>query len=196
VTVTCQESPSIATLFRRHRAPMPDGIPHAIRLWVLGLLILLTPAAARAGITIHYSGTAKSPGAVKAILHHAAAFGRQHHWKIKMVSGGLVLYPAPWCEPLDIVFEGTKLKPDFVKTQFAGPRVHRDIVQLLRQIQPMAAKLNVDDEGKYWETSDYQQLIDNMNEIKRMIKTIENRRPNVKGPLRLPNGRIIDLYQQ
>ena len=60
-----------------------------------------------------------------------------------------------------------------VKTQFAGPDTHVVLVKLLRYLQgKYLHDLEVSDEGGYWETSDFDQLTANMNQVNEAIEQL------------------------
>jgi len=91
---------------------------------------------------------------------------------------GIVLTLNPKCETLEFLFdsngnlrdpismvnisEGT-LKPEdvwiSVKTQYAGPETHKWVVGLLKYLKKLyLTDLEVQDEGAYWETGDFEIL--------------------------------------
>lgn len=84
--------------------------------------------------------------------------------------------------PLDVAFSADNdyaVSPDnwmFVKTQFAGPKVHVAVVELLRYLKSKYIHdLEVDDETGYWDTGDFQAVEQQMNLINRGIDAISNR---------------------
>lgn len=162
---------------------------------VLFMVFFLSPLMARAGVTIHYSGSVESAANARAIVDLAEKYAKNQGWKTKKVKEGIVFYPHPWCEPLNFAFENNKMKADFVKTQFAGAEVHKTIIELFREIRSMMSQLEIIDEGEYWETGNVQKLAFNIESVNVMMKNIKTQKSGVKGPRKLPNGRIIDLYQ-
>lgn len=81
---------------------------------------------------------------------------------------------------------------EFVKTQFAPPEVHPRIVTLLRSIAPEFERLQVEDEGKYWETGDRDVLVGHQRPCARVLEDILESQPGTRGPVHLPSGRIVD----
>jgi hypothetical protein len=106
------------------------------------------------------------------------------------------LYPAEWCEPIHLQFDGTVLAKDFVKTQFAGPAVHRDVIGLFRALKPLMKTLEIDDEAEYWETRDSAKLEMHFTVITTALERAKARRRNARGPVKGADGRIIDLESE
>src|SRR5262249_23521889 len=105
---------------------------------------------------------------------------------------GIVIYPHPMCEPIYIQFGTDLLMSDFVKTQFAGPDVHVEVIGLLRKLKPLLADLQVSDEGEYWQTNDRAKLATNIAAVNAMVESIRKSHPGAKGPVKI-GERIIDL---
>lgn len=167
-----------------------------MRKFILGLFFLFLPALALAGVTIHYSGEVADASKAKAVISEAEKYAAEHKWRVEKLIGGVVLYPAEWCEPLNIKFvKETALESNFVKTQFAGPEIHRDVIGLFRQLKPLTIKLEIEDEGEYWEASDFSKLELNIESVNVMMKQIKAQKPNVKGPAKIGEGRIVDLHE-
>lgn len=162
----------------------------AIIVFIIGMSV-----QADAGVTIHYSGTVADKTQMNAVLKKAEAYGREHKWKIAKESNQLVLYPAEWCEPIYFQFDGNSLTENFVKTQFAGPTVHKDVIVLFKSLKPLMKSLSVEDEGEFWKTGDYSRLRANIDSVNQMMTQIKAQKTNVKGPTKLPSGRIVDLHE-
>ncbi len=169
-----------------------------------------------AGVTVHYEGRATDAAAIKQALVVARSEARRYGWEVKEASvenasvtrviaekerpyrgslTGIVIYPHPMCEPLYIQFGSDLFMQDFVKTQFAGPDVHVKVVELLRKLRPFFNELRVEDEGEYWDTNDRSKLESHIATVNRMIAEIRRTHPEVKGPIRIPSGRIVDVIQ-
>jgi hypothetical protein len=106
---------------------------------------------------------------------------------------GISLYPHEDCEPLHLEFDGDLFVQDFTKTQFAPPDIHIKVVRLLKTIAPQFACLSVDDEGEFWDSENVDQLIQNLQACFRAIEKELSADPNLRGPVHLPSGRIVDL---
>jgi hypothetical protein len=186
------------------------------KLLTLLLLVLALASPARAGVTIHYEGTAASPDAVAKILTAVTAFAKQRGWKVEDASSktgrlqrvidekdkdyegriiGIVVRISDNCEPLYFQFGDDLFMQDFVKTQFAGADVHIQIVQLLESLRPHFKKIDVIDEGDYWDTRDKTVLEGHIAKVDSMIEDIKKKDPNAQGPLRMKSGRIADVIQ-
>ena len=175
---------------------------------------LLFASGAWAGVTVHYQGKAKDAAAVAKVLAAARSVASDHGWEVREASvasasaprvvagkerayqgplNGIVIYPHPMCEPIYIRFGTDLFMRDYVKTQFAGPDVHVEVVGLLRKLKPFLADLQVQDEGEYWETGDRAKLATQIATVNAMIESIRKSRPGAKGPVKIGDGRIVDL---
>ena len=96
-------------------------------------------------------------------------------------------------EPLYLVFGTSGRIQNFVKTQFAGVETHIKIVELLEQVRPLFTRLELEDEGGYAQTKDRQRLAREMEDVDIMIAKIKRDRPDAQGPVKRPDGRILDL---
>lgn len=195
-------------------ASPPKTVPRPL-LVLLSLWFALA-AAAQAGVTIHFEGTATSPEAVATILSTVEAVAKRRGWKVAGASQengklvrvidekdrdyegritGVVVRISEKCEPLYVQFGDDGFMQDFVKTQFAGPDVHIQIVELLEAVRPCFQSLTVTDEGDYWTTHDRAGLELHIAKINSALADLKRENPNAKGPLRLKSGRILDLVQ-
>ncbi len=181
---------------------------------------LLVSSNAIAGVTIHFKGQLESSVAVEQVASAACAVAKAHSWRCEPVSdpksqaldhitlqslqeldgsaslsnaNGVVIYPAEMSEPLYLVF-GAKHKLDnFIKTQFSGPDAHIGVIDIFDAIKPFFLALEVIDEGRYWETRDRALLEEDMTSVSAQIEAIKLQRPDVSGPIKRPDGRILDL---
>jgi hypothetical protein len=103
------------------------------------------------GVTIFYRGRAADQASVDRVLEAAAEFARTRRWPAIPSSNSLLLEPPRNCETLDITFDERLAFEGAVKTQFAGPAVHRQIIELLRALREHLADLEVDDEAGAWD---------------------------------------------
>lgn len=186
------------------------------KLLVLLLVWLAFASPANAGVTIHYEGTAVSPDAVAKILDTVSAFAKKKKWKIEDASAakgplqrvidgkdkdyegkvtGVVIRINDNCEPLHFQFGDDLFMQDYVKTQFAGAEVHIQIVELLESLRPFFKKIEVEDEGDYWDLHNKAILRGHIAKINSMIEEIKQKNPKAQGPLRLPSGRIADVTE-
>jgi len=163
--------------------------PVLVATFVLGLSV-----EAAAGVTIHYSGSASDAARARAVLASARKYAAAHHWRVTEAPEEVVLYPAEWCEPIHLKFEGAALAKDFVKTQFAGASVHRDVVGLFRGLAPLLRELKIDDESGYWDDRDYAKLQARLAMEAEMIARAKQRKGG-SGPVKLDDGRILDIIR-
>ena len=164
------------------------------KLFVL-LIFLAIPTVSSAGVTIHFSGKVANASNVKQVLGAAQGYATARKWKVDTIHGGIKIYPHEWCEPIKLTFRGNILTEDFVKTQFAGPEIHKEVIGLFRVIKPMMARLSVEDEGEYWETNDFKKLKANIDKCNEVMKKHKADNPRLRGPNKLSNGLIVDLFE-
>ncbi len=159
------------------------------------IIFLAIPSVSSAGVTIHYSGKVSDISKVQQVLNRARTYAADRKWKVDSIRGGIKIHPHEWCEPIKLVFKGSALTEDFVKTQFAGPAVHKEVVGLFKAIKPLMRILEVEDECEYWETGDYEKLKANINKTNEVIKNHKAENPRLRGPSKLPSGLIVDLLE-
>ena len=82
-----------------------------------------------------------------------------------------------------------------MKTQFAGPSVHIQIIEFLRQLKSALGRLGIRDEGEYWETQDGATLTWHINRVNELIADYVASDPNCRTKVKTSDGRIIDLIQ-
>lgn len=182
------------------------------------ILAWLSPAFA--GVTIHFKGTVADDASVQKVTDAACAEAQKNSWQCKPVLGdeiaqldgitaksisklensvdfngvkGVVVLMNEMSEPLYLVFGPSRRIENFVKTQFAGADVHIQAVELLQRIKPFFATLEVIDEGGYWDTKDRSKLEKELAGVDAMMSKIKSERSNVQGPVKRPDGRILDL---
>jgi hypothetical protein len=166
------------------------------------------------GITIHFEGRLKKPedyqnvieiGRKLAITKNAEIITldsdkkllqrvkEENDWDYEGKVTGIQFLLDVNCEPIVLEFDKDLYIQEYCKTQFAGISTHIEVIQLLREIEPYFEELIVVDEGEFWETSDIKILEQKFeNFFIAFDQEIENN-PKLKGPIRLSNGRIIDL---
>lgn len=130
------------------------------------------------GMTIHYSGRAKNWDALTRLISAAQMFACEREWMMATLDDPfghmddrdkddpglvetddpirmMVINPGGKCESIRLRFTANcELLPAWTKTQFAPFSVHKEVVALLRAIEPFMAEFNVMDETGYWETGD------------------------------------------
>jgi hypothetical protein len=112
------------------------------------------------------------------------------------VANGVVIYPADMSEPLYLVFGARNKLNNFIKTQFAGPETHIGVIEVFDTIKPFFRNLEIEDEGRYWETRNRAFLEEDMGSVSAQIEAIKAQQSNVTGPFKQPDGRILDLVSK
>ena len=165
------------------------------------------------GVTIHFEGRLKHPKAYPLLLDALNEYAANHNWPVMQIreehrtlhrvrdekdweySGltfGLELQPSENSDPLRFEFDKDYFVQEFIKTQFAGSELHIEVINLFRLIQPYFDKLDICGEGDFWETSDEKLLTEHIENCDRALQKMLVENPKAKGPVRLPDGRIVD----
>ena len=131
------------------------------------------------GVTIHYQGHLRDEAAYQAVIGLASVFAEGLGWQTTPIleesvvlhryegdkdykytgpAKGLVIQPHENCEPFRLEFDRSLFVQDFVKTQFAPIEIHIRLVELLKSLNLHFEKLEVEDEGEYFETLDQERL--------------------------------------
>ena len=188
---------------------------YSVRRAAGGFLAAATLAVfARAGVTIHYQGTADSGESVGKILAAVSAFAKEHKWKVEDASApngklerqdgekimeyhgrvtGVIVQVNEDCEPLAFQFDTNLFLQDEVKTQFAGVAVHIHVVTLLESLKPFFKELTVEDEGGYWDEHDKAALEARLDEVEAQIAEQKRKHPEIQTAFHMRNGRIADV---
>ena len=101
------------------------------------------------------------------VWHHEGNRSRQEHKPTTIVS--LAMWPGEGCESCDLNFYKRGkvfVCHSFCKTQYATHFVdcHLLVIKLLDMLQEASFKVDVSDEGSYWETRDLEVLAKNIND--------------------------------
>lgn len=189
-----------------------------LRHWIIAACLCAVSAASSAGVTIHFDGTASSEDAVDTILKTACDRAAVLKWDCRPASPallredlvtlsmlrelgsgddlasvrGVVLSPHPMSEPLTLVFTKSLQTKNFIKTQFAGPDVHIQVVELLAELRPLFSALNVRDEGGYWDKRDRAALERDLEAVNAFVAEAKKTK-GAQGPEKIAGGRIVDL---
>ena len=176
--------------------------------------------SAHDGITIHFKGSVAESSAVDKIAEKACAVAQSNQWSCDRLSGedirradgitakyiaesdmsadlsgakGVVIKPHEMSEPLYLVFSASGHLTNFIKTQFAGVEVHVKVIELLQEVKPFFTTLEIEDEGGYAQTKDKQRLAREMESVTTMMEKIKREHSDAHGPIKRPDGRILDL---
>ena len=114
-------------------------------------------------------------------------------WDYSGITFGLELQPSESSDPLRFEFDEDFYVQEFIKTQFAGTDLHIEVIELFRLIKPYFDKLEIFDEGEFWETRDANRLIEHIENCDRALQKMLAENPKARGPVRLADGRIVDF---
>jgi hypothetical protein len=151
------------------------------------------------GVTIHYAGQLRDERRLNEVLTAAETYARAHGWEFirthsdENSPNGFVVCPHVDCEPLEIKFGARNRFRNWVKTQFAGPEIHIQVLEFLRVIKPILGRLGVSDEGEFWTTRDKDTLCWHINRINELIAEYVVENPSTRTKVKTPEGRIVDL---
>jgi len=166
------------------------------------------------GITIHFEGCLKESNSYDRCLEILKKFIKENSWdyieipeKIRTLSRvkneedwdyrgktkGIEIQPHPNTDPLRFEIDEDLYLQEYCKTQFAPIEVHIEIIALLKKLENEFENLSVVDEGEYFETKNIDRLIELIDGCYNAIDEEKEKNPNLKGPVRLKSGRIVDL---
>jgi len=124
---------------------------------------------------------------------HLARVRGEEDWDYVGPTTGIELLPHDRSDPLRFEFDSDLYVQEFIKTQFAGPHVHSQVVELLRSLEPRFETLSVEDEGDFWSTGDKDALQEHFSAFERALAEHLRENPGAQGPVRLPSGRWVDV---
>jgi len=111
------------------------------------------------GLTIGYTIRLGSRACVAEFLAAARREARARAWKLaRTPRGTFEALPHGKCEPVRLDFSRSLTTDESVKTSDAPARVHVQIVEFLRALEPLARSMDVIDECEYWDTGDRERL--------------------------------------
>jgi hypothetical protein len=154
------------------------------------------------GVTIHYAGRLRKGSDLQEFLGQVEVLAKEQQWRIERLHNspdhpdtGFVTYPNPECEPLQFEFDLKGRLSGWVKTQFAGPQIHIEVIEFLRQVKHLLGKFGVRDEGEYWATGCEDTLRKHFNTINGVIQEAVENNPRIRVGVHRPNGRIWDYIE-
>jgi len=166
------------------------------------------------GVTIHFYGRLKNKESLDEVISIASEFAAEKGCEVfnldsekkqlfRVKDGKQSEYEGPVrgiqfhadenCDPFVFEFDDDLYIQQFCKTQYAGISTHVEVIQLLRDIEPCFETFVVLDEGDFWETSDISTLEQRFETNFAAAEEMKKENPKLKGPIRLMNGRILDL---
>jgi hypothetical protein len=169
------------------------------------------------GVTIHFSGQLKNKKYLDVIIKLAKNYASKNKWMYEFINEklkklervknekdwdyigptkGIAIYPKGLCEPVYLEFDKNGYIQEYCKTQFAGIGVHIKVIKLLRSIEPYFDKLEVIDEGEYWDSKDEVSLKEWFDSFFRALdkekKKLNQKKVNYQSPS-VVNKRIFDI---
>ncbi len=173
------------------------------------------------GLTIHYEGHLENESAYGDLILMCRAFAEDEFWPTESISEphktieriianddsdieeevilyegptkGVRLYPHPECEPFTLEFGIDLFCQDYTKTQFAGPSVHRKVIDLLTKIKYLFSDLKVDDESDYWDERSETNLDQSFERANEAITEALQQYPGGRYKVKTPDSRFIDI---
>src|ERR1700682_4866367 len=166
------------------------------------------------GVTIHFEGQLASEAAYKDLVGLVSSIAEAEGWQTEPIASaevtllrvrdeeecdytgpvkGMVAYLHEDCDPVRLEFDSDLYVQEFTKTQFAGVRIHLDVLKLLKAIEPFFRNLKVEDEGEWWETEDTRILTEHFDRSQKAIEAELRKTPSAQVKVKTPRGRIMDL---
>ncbi len=168
------------------------------------------------GVTVHFEGQLRNADAYDAVVKAASDFAAARSWLVLHFENDLVklsrvrneqdwdyegptrgveLQPHPSSEPIRLEFDRDLYVQEYTKTQFAPQNVHEELISLLDLLKPWFRELAVEDEGEYFETRDSALLEHHRSRCFELMDEHLASDSSLRGPVRLPSGRIADLIR-
>lgn len=148
------------------------------------------------GVTLYYRGRLAKNVSRHSLFSEAESIAVDNGWSIRrLASGGFVIHAHPDCEPITFDHDANGKVDDWVKTQYAGPEIHKQIVEFLTSISKLFVRFKVDDDTDYWTTRDGADLELGKRQVNEMLEDHLRRNPSTRSVVRMPDGRIIDIIE-
>lgn len=169
------------------------------------------------GITIHFEGRLKDEASLEAVLGLTKRFCDERSWPYEAINQphvtlnrvrdekdwnyvgptkGIEVQPHENSEPFRLEFDKDLYVQEYTKTQFAPVDIHLGLVELLQQLAPYFASLEVIDEGEFFETSDRATLEGHLNRCFELLDEYLAQQDKYYGPIRLESKRIVDVMSR
>ncbi|MDH5443957.1 MAG: hypothetical protein OEY52_00280 [Gammaproteobacteria bacterium] len=166
------------------------------------------------GVTIHFEGQLQDEENYKKLIENVHEFAAEYglettdideenktlsrvkdekDWDYTGPVKGIRVKIHDNCDPLIFEFDENLYMQEYIKTQFVGPEAHIIICEYLASVMPFFKEFNIFDEGEYFETKDKNKLEHHIDTVDSLIEEKLNENPNLSGPVRSPEGRILDL---
>jgi hypothetical protein len=168
-------------------------------------------------ITIHFEGTLKDETAYEAVVSEASKLATEKGWPAQPISEakvtllrvkdeedwdyvgpakGIEIRPHENSEPLRLIFDRELYVQDYIKTQFAPVEIHVAVANFLKRLEPYFERLEVTDEGEYYDTNNLKKLEDHIQWCYKVLDEYLGQEDKYYGPVRSADGRIIDVLEK
>ena len=117
-------------------------------------------------------------------------------WDYQGLTRGIRIQPHVNSDPLNLEFDKDYIIQEYCKTQFAGIETHIKVIEILKLIEPYFDRLEVNDEGEYWETNNTEITQNHIDKCFEIIEDEKSKNINLNGPFRIADGRIVDLMEK
>lgn len=169
------------------------------------------------GVTVHFEGRLQGEAALKEAIALAQDFADTQGWSTQIIDEaevtlnrvkneevsdytgpvkGIEIQPHENSDPLRLEFDSEFYIQEYIKTQFAPIAIHQAVVKLLKLLRPYFVDLDVEDEGEYFATDDLALLQTHIDRCNEVLDEYLAEPDRYYGPVRLGNGRIVDLMER
>ena len=168
------------------------------------------------GVTIHFEGQLATEADFERLMQYVRQIAAEKTWLTERIeekevklsrvrdeedwdylgpTKGAVVYVHEACEPVRFEFDRELYVQEFVKTQFAGPKVHVDVAKLLQATERFFRTFKVYDEGENWVTGDETLVAGHIANCNQVIEEELENKPAARAKVKLSSGRIVDLIR-
>lgn len=109
---------------------------------------------------------------------------------------GIEIFPHEACEPFRLEFDKDLYIQEFTKTQFAPVQIHVLLADFIHKNQSLFEFIEVIDEGEYFETNDLELLKKHIRTCNEQFEEYLAQPEKYYGPVKLKNGRIVDIMEE
>ena len=120
----------------------------------------------------------------------------EKEWDYEGPVKGIKIQPSENTDPLWLEFDENYCIQDFCKTQFADIEIHIKLIDFFKRLDEHFATFTIIDEGEYLETGDIEHLQKMFDDCFDAMDEALKENNKLIGPLRMEDGRIIDLMKE
>lgn len=169
------------------------------------------------GVTVHFEGKLKNELSFDSLCKNAESFAKEMEWNYSFIAEqevklervkdeedwdyigpvkGVEIFPHEGCDPFRLEFDKDLCIQEFTKTQFAPVQIHVLLIDFLRSNQELFESVEIIDEGEFFETNDLDLLNKHIQACNDQLEQYLAQPEKYYGPVKLDNGRIVDLMEQ